>query len=105
MPIGLPLVQEELSMKIELSGATAVLEPVDRASRPVSTPNGTGSQGVAGDRTTFHSGSMQSLVGQALATPEVRQDKVDALRQAVNSGEYKIDPEKIVAGLIAEGGE
>jgi len=92
-------------MKIELSGATAVLEAVERSPKQATAPTGTSSQSVSEDRTTFHSGSMQSLVGQALATPEVRQDKVDALRAAVNSGQYEVDPEKIVAGLIADAGE
>ena len=92
-------------MKIESSGATAVLEAVERGPKTATAPTGPSSRSVSEDRTTFHSGSMQSLVGQALATPEVRQDKVDALRQAVSNGDYKIDPNKIVAGLIAEGSE
>ena len=92
-------------MKIELSGAAAVQEAIERGSKQVTVAAGSAGQSVSEDRTTFHSGSMQSLVGQALATPEVRQGKVDALRAAVSSGQYKVDPEKIVAGLIADASE
>jgi len=40
------------------------------------------------------------LTSQAMNSPEVRQDKVDALRQSVNSGEYQIDPTKIAGAIV-----
>jgi flagellar biosynthesis anti-sigma factor FlgM len=92
-------------MKVELAGLTAVQGTVDRSAKQVSTASVAGGQSIAADRTTFHSGSMQELVGQALAVPDVRQDKVDAVRQAISSGEYKIDPARIASGIIAEGRE
>lgn len=45
---------------------------------------------------------VQSIVTQALQSPPVRQQKVDALRQQIASGEYKADPGKIAEGIIAE---
>jgi flagellar biosynthesis anti-sigma factor FlgM len=35
-------------------------------------------------------------------SPEIRQEKVDSLTQAVSSGTYKLDPGKIAASMIDE---
>lgn len=51
---------------------------------------------------TSDSTSVGSLVSAALKSPEVRQDKVDSLRQAVSSGQYKLDAGKIAASIIDE---
>lgn len=68
-------------------------------------------QGVAasevdgsGDHATLTagSGSIGSLVSQALTSPEIRQEKVQALQQQVSSGQYKLDPEKIAEAMIDE---
>jgi len=100
-------------MKIDLSGLAAIQGPLqvpaDRSSTksqsPVSAPATTD---VSSDRTTFSSTSnaspaVASLVSQALATPAVRQDKIDALRQSIASGDYKVDADKIASALIGEG--
>ncbi len=54
------------------------------------------------DRATLTSDSVSvhSLVSTALSSPEVRQDKVASLRQAVNSGQYELDPAKIAASMV-----
>ena len=51
-------------------------------------PVGGAAENAAGDRTSFSTaGNMiQTLTAQALNMPEVRQDRVEALRQAVESG-------------------
>jgi negative regulator of flagellin synthesis FlgM len=49
---------------------------------------------------TSDSTSVSSLVGKALESPEVRQDKVDNLRQAVESGQYKLEPDKIASSIL-----
>ncbi len=46
--------------------------------------------------------SPQSLTAKALESSEVRQDKVEALRQAVQNGDYKIDPAKIAEAMIRQ---
>ena len=57
-----------------------------------------------GDRTTLSSGSgpVSSLVSEALNSPEIRQDKVQSLQQAINSGQYQLDPDKIAGAMIDE---
>ena len=56
------------------------------------------------DQTTLSSSgqSLSALVSTAMSSPEIRQDKVDALTQAVNAGTYGLDPQKIAASMIDE---
>lgn len=58
----------------------------------------------AGDRTTLTSGSSEvsSLVGEAMNTPEIRQDKVQNLQQAIANGQYQLDPDQIAGAMIDE---
>jgi flagellar biosynthesis anti-sigma factor FlgM len=44
---------------------------------------------------------VQALVGQALQLPEVRQERVQALRQAVASGQYQRTPQEVAGALLA----
>jgi flagellar biosynthesis anti-sigma factor FlgM len=94
-------------MKIELNSPAANQLPVDRSVKQVSTSSTTATQSAAQDRTTFHSDnfSVKSLTSQALTSPEIRQDKVDALSQSVNSGTYKLDATKIASAMIDSKGE
>ena len=43
---------------------------------------------------------LSSLAAKALETPEVRQDKVDSLRQAIQGGTYSVDPQQIADAMI-----
>jgi len=45
---------------------------------------------------------LSSLHEQALVLPEVRQDRVNALCDAIQSGQYKVDPQKIAEAIIEE---
>jgi negative regulator of flagellin synthesis FlgM len=92
----------EVQMKIEVNSPTISQLPTDRSPKAVSSSKINEAQSVTEDRTTFRSdsASVQTLTSQALNSPEVRQDKVDALRQSVASGEYKIDPAKIAGAIV-----
>ena len=54
------------------------------------------------DKASFSSDSLDipTLEAQVLASPEVRQDKVEALRQAIQNGQYKVEPDKIAQAII-----
>jgi negative regulator of flagellin synthesis FlgM len=56
------------------------------------------------DHSTFSSESvsLSSLTAKALQSPAVRQDKIDALRQAVSNGNYKIEAAKIASSMVDE---
>ena len=57
-----------------------------------------------GVRTTLSSdtASVQSLVSTAMNSPEIRQDKVESLRTAINSGSYTLDANEIASSMIDE---
>ena len=45
---------------------------------------------------------LQALAAQASQLPEVREAKVNALREAVQSGHYRLNPANIAHGLMSE---
>ena len=92
-------------MKIEVNSPTTSLLPVDQGAKKVPARSQAGAQISTQDRTTFKTDpqSVQSLTTQVLNTPEVRQDKVDALSQAVRRGEYKTDSTETASALIKSG--
>lgn len=62
--------------------------------------------GAAGgeDTTSFTSdtASLSSLVGLAMGSPEIRDEKVASLQQQVSSGSYQLDPNAIAGSMIDE---
>ncbi len=44
--------------------------------------------------------SISTMTSQAMTTAPTRQEKIEALRQAVSSGEYKVEPEKIAEAML-----
>jgi flagellar biosynthesis anti-sigma factor FlgM len=59
---------------------------------------------VGEDKTTLSSdsASIKALTTKAMESSEVRQDKIEALRQAIKSGQYKIEPDKIAQAMIQQ---
>ena len=94
-------------MKIDLNSPTVSLTAAGQASKKVSSSSLSGAQSTTEDRTTLHSEklSVQSLTSQALQTPEIRQDKVDALSESVESGQYKPDATATASAILASGGQ
>jgi negative regulator of flagellin synthesis FlgM len=91
-------------MKVDLNGSTLerlteaqVNSKTGQASETASTSPGQDTATLSTD-----SAAVGQLTGKVLATPEVRQDKVEALRQAIQRGEYKVEPEKIADAMIRE---
>lgn len=54
------------------------------------------------DKATLSSEALDisSLKAQVHATPEVRHDKVEALRQQVQNGQYKVDADQIAKAIL-----
>jgi flagellar biosynthesis anti-sigma factor FlgM len=44
--------------------------------------------------------NVAALSARVLASNEIRQDKVEALRQAIQNGDYRIEPSEIAAAII-----
>jgi flagellar biosynthesis anti-sigma factor FlgM len=93
-------------MNIEGISPAATQAPGDSVTARVSSGGQASTQGAAQDWTSFHSdsNSVRSLTSQALSSPEVRQGTVDALRQSVNSGQYKLDAATIADAISNSGG-
>ena len=66
-------------------------------SAPVST-------GAPEDRTTLTSGSaaVSRSTSQAMSSPEIRQEMVQSLQQAIQSGQYQLEPDQIAGAMIDE---
>ena len=96
-------------MTIDLSG----IVPIPQLTKSTVEPTNTSVQGQTPapaamtasdvDRTTFQSGpsNVRALVTTALASPEIRQDKVDSARQSMSDGTYKFDAGKVADAMIA----
>ena len=92
-------------MRIDLTQTAASQIASEPNSKPVSEAQVSATDlADGGDRATLSSTpqSLSALVSTAMSSPEIRQNKVDALTRAVNSGAYELDPEKIAASMIDE---
>ncbi|KAA6464440.1 flagellar biosynthesis anti-sigma factor FlgM [Acidobacteria bacterium AB60] len=92
-------------MRIDLNSSAASQISSDQDTRQVASGGANKTAYIAQeDRTTLTSDSadVQSLVGVAMQSPDIRQDKVASLRQAVNSGQYKLDPAQIAGAILDE---
>lgn len=93
-------------MKIDLNSPTpdAIVTPRgDTNGAPSTTSASTNQvQNNTEDKTTlaFDRTNITSLVSQVMASPEVRQDKVEALRQAISNGQYKVEPDKVADAML-----
>ena len=92
-------------MMLDIQSLPVRLLPTDTSAKKVSSSGSAGTNRKTEDRTTLHSNSaaIQALTSKAMQSPEVRQDKVDALRQGVSSGEYKIDKGEIAGSIVSNG--
>lgn len=95
-------------MKVDLNGIdTSTLSSVTSTQRG-QTANAisstTGDPEISEDKATLSSdtASLKALTAKALESREVRQDKIEALRQAIKNGEYKIEPDKIAEAMIRQ---
>jgi negative regulator of flagellin synthesis FlgM len=92
-------------MRVDLNSVAANQIAAEPNSQQVSA-NGANASSVSGneDRTSFKSDtqSLSSLVNQALSSPEIREEKVASLQQAISSGNYKLDPQAIAGSMIDE---
>jgi len=60
-----------------------------------------GSAAVDRAQFSFDQTRIRSLTEQALSAPEVRQEKVSSLAQAVGSGAYTVDARNVASAIIA----
>jgi len=74
----------------------------NRATDSASTTGGSSPAIVDQTRFSFDQTRVQSLQAQVLAQPEIREAKVNSLRQAINSGEYSVPASRLADALIGD---
>lgn len=89
-------------MKIEFNSSVTSQAVSERTAKPVVSSGVPAGSATTADRTTLSTStpSLSSMVSAAMQAPSVRQDKVNALREAVSSGTYQIDSAKIATSLM-----
>jgi len=90
-------------MRVDLNPGTQPA-PETNHSHPQSASKGLGGiQGFGEDQAQLSGSHAQvgALAAQAAQLPEVRQERVAALRQAVAGGSYRPQPEKTAGALVA----
>ena len=80
---------------ISLQGLERDDKPRKAGSKAPSTPNVEDKASLSVDTL-----SISSLEARAMSVPQIRQDKVEALRQSIQNGEYKVEPEKIAQAIL-----
>lgn len=87
---------------------THASEPPDREKTGPASPTPASdlpaSDAAGVDKTRFSSDQkrLQSLEAQAMAQPEIREQKVEALRQAIGKGKYAVSEVQIADAMISE---
>ena len=87
-------------MRIELNNIS--LPGLDRDDKTRKTGNKAASAPSVEDKTSLSVDalSISSLEAQAMNAPQIRQDKVEALRQSIQNGDYKVEPDKIARAIL-----
>jgi flagellar biosynthesis anti-sigma factor FlgM len=44
--------------------------------------------------------SIASITSKAMTSPQIRQDRVDALRQSIQSGDYKVEADQVAHAIL-----
>jgi flagellar biosynthesis anti-sigma factor FlgM len=92
-------------MRIDLTNTAASQIADDKTPKQVNAQDIPSSE-LAGnqDRTTLTSArqSHSGLVQSAMASPEVRHELVNNLKQAIQSGKYELHPGKIAQSMVDE---
>lgn len=88
-------------MRVDLTKAGLELPEPSNAGRAGQTASDSGS-GTDQASLSFDQARVQSLETQVLAQPEIRQAKVEALRQAIGDGEYAVSPGQVADAMTSE---
>jgi len=87
-------------MRIDLNSIS--LNNIEREEKPKKAAGKQSGAGNIEDKATLSSEALDisTLEAQVMATPEVRQDKVEALRQQVQNGQYKVDADAVAKSIL-----
>jgi len=89
-------------MRIDLNAGLPLAEADSsrtRSSRPLSSDETAVQPELA---MASSSTSVRSLAKSVLSAPEIRMEKVEALRSAIASGRYEVSPQQIASSMIEQ---
>jgi len=91
-------------MRIDLSTRIPEASGDRKPARSKSSAGVSGGTGVAPDevRLSLEHPRVQTLEAKVNGMPEIRSEKVEALRRATQDGAYKVGPEKIAEAIFEE---
>lgn len=87
-------------MRVDFNAGTAIPENTTPTSSPSRAPESTSANGEETTRFSSGEAGVSTLAAVALHAPEVRQAKVEALRQQIASGTYQVSPHQIAASIF-----
>jgi flagellar biosynthesis anti-sigma factor FlgM len=92
-------------MQINLNQVSSNEIELDKSSKGKASQQPSSATANVVDRASLKNDSttVSSLQQQALAVPDVRQDKVDALKQQIQSGQYNDDPAETAKAMRENG--
>lgn len=90
-------------MRIDLTHTPQATPQSDRIRSSSAGGNATAKTQAAEDQAQLSGAHAQveALAAEASQLPEVRQERVEALRLAVMGGQYQSDPQKVAGALVA----
>jgi len=91
-------------MRIDLHYGPQVQETTHSRAQGNAAAAGAGPAAASGEDQTQLSGAhtqVQALAAEVSQLPEIREERVQALRQAVHNGQYHAAPEKIAGALVS----
>jgi flagellar biosynthesis anti-sigma factor FlgM len=88
-------------MKVNLDGIVPDPTITQQGNRPSVSSSGV-EQAEQDDSATLHldSDGVGTLAAQAMSTSETRSERIEALRQAVANGQYKVDPQSVADAVL-----
>ncbi|MDR1125076.1 MAG: flagellar biosynthesis anti-sigma factor FlgM [Deltaproteobacteria bacterium] len=88
--------------RVDLEASQATSQNVGQAGAQGSMKVNTGSFGLEGsDKVTLSSAALRDVVSaEAAKAPDIRQDKVDAIKASLASGSYAVDAQDIAGKLL-----
>ena len=88
-------------MRVDLNRTAANEIAAEQRAKQVAAGQSAKAQQATEDKATFSTDTIAvaDLTAKAMQTPEVRQDKVDSFRQAIQNGTYKVDPSAVADAM------
>ncbi|HTS36837.1 MAG TPA: flagellar biosynthesis anti-sigma factor FlgM [Candidatus Solibacter sp.] len=87
-------------MRIDANHGLQPTPENNRTSASAATPSAAGALGEDQAQLSGAQAQVTALVAQAAQLPEIRQERVSSLRQAVESGRYDPSPESTAGALV-----